>query len=67
MPPKRRDRQTVALPTSITDKARELSVHASKHGWAAFGVDRDDLPTITAIFDEAINLLAARLKTKGSK
>lgn len=65
--PKKQDRQTVALPSHVVDAARDLSAHASKHGWAAFGVDRDDLPTITAIFDEAIKAFGARLKTKGGK
>jgi hypothetical protein len=64
---KNRDRQTVKLPTPVMDRARELSGLASKHGWAAFGVDRDDPPTMTAIFDEATRLMAARLKVKGSK
>lgn len=57
----------MALPSHVVDTARELSALASKHGWAAFGVDRDDLPTITAIFDEAVKAFATRLKTKGGK
>jgi hypothetical protein len=64
---KKRDRQTVALPSHVTEKARELSSLASQHGWSAFGVKRDDPATITAIFEEAINLLAARFKGKGGK
>lgn len=64
---KKRDRQTVALPSHIADKARELSGLVSKHGWSSFAVNRDDPATITAIFDEAINLLAARFKAKGAK
>jgi hypothetical protein len=47
--------------------ARELSALASKHGWSALGVDREDLPTMVAIIEEAVNLLAARAKTKGKK
>jgi hypothetical protein len=58
---------SVALPRDVSDKARELSALASKHGWALFGVDRDDPPTMTAIFEEAINQLAARAKPKGAK
>jgi hypothetical protein len=59
---KRSDRLSVALPRDISDKARQLSALASKHGWAVFGVDREDPPTMTAIFEEAINVLAARAK-----
>jgi hypothetical protein len=64
---KRRDRQSVALPGQVSRKARQLSALASKHGWSALGIDRDDPPTITAIFEAAIDELAARVKTKGSK
>jgi len=55
----------VKLPTEVCDKARELSAAASKNGWSALGVDRTDPPTITALFEEAINVLGARLKTRG--
>jgi hypothetical protein len=60
----RSDRTSVALPKEIAQKARDLSALASKHGWAALGVDRDDPPTITAIFEAAIDVLAARAKTR---
>ena len=63
----RKDRQTVALSSSTMDKARDLSALASRHGWAALGADRDDLPTMVAIIDEALNVLAARAKSKGKK
>jgi len=65
--PTKRERQTVALPEATMDRVRELSAFASKHGWAALGVDREDLPTMVAIIDEAVNVLAARAKTKGKK
>ena len=64
---KRSDRQSVALPRDISEKAKELSAFASKHGWAALGVDREDPPTITAIFEEAINILASRSKAKSNR
>ena len=64
---KKRDRQTVALPGPIMDTARELSALASKHGWSALGVDREDPPTMVAIIEEAVKLLAARAKTRGKK
>ncbi|HEX4352784.1 MAG TPA: hypothetical protein VHZ95_07725 [Polyangiales bacterium] len=57
----------MALPREISERARELSALASKHGWSALGVDRDDPPTITAIFEEAINVLASRAKVKSNK
>jgi len=62
---KRSERTSVKLPTEVCDKARELSAAASKNGWSALGVDRTDPPTITALFEEAINVLGARLKTRG--
>ena len=64
---KRPDRQTVALPIEAMDKARQLSALASKHGWSALGVDREDLPTLSAILEEAINHFAARAKLSGRK
>jgi hypothetical protein len=51
----------------VVDKARELSAFASKYGWSHLGIDREDLPTMGAIFDEAIKLLAARAKTRGGR
>lgn len=60
-------RMSVKMPTAVWEKARELSALASKHGWSALGVNRDDPPLINAIFEEAINLLAARAKTRGSR
>lgn len=63
----KRDRQVVSLPAPTMEKARELSLLASRYGWAALGADREDLPTMVAIIDEAINVLAARAKPKGKK
>jgi hypothetical protein len=64
---KKRDRQTVALPGAVMDTTRELSALASKHGWSSLGVDREDPPTMVAIIEEAVKMLAARAKTKGKK
>ncbi len=58
----RRDRTSVAISKGVAKKAKELSALASKHGWTALGIDREDPPTLTAIFEEAINVLAARAK-----
>jgi hypothetical protein len=61
---KRSDRLSVALPRHISEKAREVSALASKHGWTILGIDRDDPPTITAVFEAAIDLLHARAVQK---
>lgn len=65
--PTRQDRQTVALASRVVEKARELSAHASKHGWTSLGIEREDPATMSAIFEEGLNLLAARMKPKGKK
>ena len=64
---KKRDRQSVALPGPVIGLARELSALASKHGWSALGIDREDPPTMVAIIEEAVKLLAARAKPRGKK
>ena len=61
------DRRTVALATPVVERARELSALTSRHGWASLGIDRDDPATMSAIFEEGLKLLAARLKAKGKK
>ncbi len=58
----RRDRTSVAIARRVAKKAKELSALASQHGWSVFGIERADPPTLTAIFEEAINVLAARAK-----
>ena len=60
-------RITVKLPSTVYEQARELSALASKHGWSALGVNRDDPPMLTAIFEEAIKQLALRAKPKGGR
>jgi hypothetical protein len=64
---KGQDRQTVALARRVVEKARELSAHTSKHGWTSLGIEREDPATMSAIFEEGLNLLAARIKSKGKK
>jgi hypothetical protein len=63
----RMDRTSVAIPREVAKRAKALSALASKYGWSALGIDRDDPPTLTAIFEEAINVLAARAKPPRSK
>jgi hypothetical protein len=60
-------RQPVKIHKTALDTARALSGHVAAHGWQSIGVDRSDLPTIAAIIEAAIQLLAdkAQLKTKG--
>jgi hypothetical protein len=63
-----RGRSVVSLPNAVYQRARELSEEASQHGWAVLGIDRRDPPGLGAIIDEALNLLAERLKkTKARK
>ncbi len=57
-----RNRNVVSLPTAVYSRARELSEQASQHGWAVLGIERRDPPGIGAIVDEALKLLAERLK-----
>jgi hypothetical protein len=61
---KRSDRTAIALPKEIANVARELSSLASRNGWSALGIDRDDPPTMTAIFEAAIELLASQAKKR---
>jgi hypothetical protein len=61
------NRATVKLPSAVYEQARDLSALASQHGWATLGVKRDDPPTVTAIFEEAIKQLALRAKPKAGK
>jgi hypothetical protein len=64
---KGQDRQTVALSARVVEKARGLVAFTSKYGWNALGIDRDDPATMSAVFDEALCLLEARMKAKGKK
>jgi hypothetical protein len=56
----RPERQAIKIPIKTHDLIRALAAHAARHGWSAFGIDRDDPPTQTAIIEEAVSLLAAR-------
>ena len=53
------------IPADALDTLRELSAHTARHGWASLGIDRDDPPTMTALIEEAIRLLAERRDSKG--
>ncbi len=54
--------QAIKIPADALDSLRDLAAECARHGWAAFGIDRDDLPTQTALIEEAIKLLAERRK-----
>jgi hypothetical protein len=55
-------RQAIKIQAESYKTLKELAAHAARYGWSAFGIDRDDPPTQTALIDEAIKLLAARKK-----
>ena len=40
---------------------KELAAYGSRNGWSALDIDRDDPPTQTAMLEEAINILHARM------
>lgn len=61
-------RSVISVQNAVYNRARELSEQASHFGWAAFGIDRHDPPTLGAVIDEGLILLAQRLKkTKARK
>ena len=55
--------QAIKIPEDALRTLRELAADCARNGWASFGIDRDDLPTQTALMEEAIKLLAQRRKT----
>ncbi len=50
-------------------KLGSLTSSIARHGWAGFGIDRDDVPSIAAVIDAAVNLLIERGQeaTKGRR
>lgn len=55
-------RQAIKIPANAYGTLKKLAAHAARHGWSAFGIDRTDPPTQTALIDEAIKLLDQRKK-----
>jgi len=53
-------RQALKISWESYELLKELTAHAAKYGWTAFGIDREDTPTQTALMDEAIKLLAMK-------
>lgn len=60
-------RHPVKIPTRAYQELKRLTEEAARHGWSAFGIDRTDAPTQTALIEEAIRLLGERLKKGRSK
>ena len=60
-------RQALKIPWDSYEKIRELAAYAARHGWSAFGIDREDPPTQTAMIEEAIRALDARRKKSRKK
>ncbi len=60
-------RQAVKLSGRTYAELKRLTAEAALHGWSAFGIERTDTPTQTALLDEAVQLLAARLKSRSKK
>jgi hypothetical protein len=66
-PKEEKGRSVINVPNVVYNRARELSEHASLYGWAAFGIDRRDPPSLGAVIDEGLLLLAERLRKKAKK
>ena len=58
----RSDRQGIKIPRESYEDLKSLAAEAALHGWSAFGIERTDPPTQTAMLEEAIKLLAERRK-----
>jgi hypothetical protein len=58
-------RQALKIPWESYERLRELAAYGARHGWAAFGIDRDDPPTQTAMIEEAIRALDAKRQKRG--
>jgi hypothetical protein len=54
------------VPRAAYEEAQALTAHAARYGWSSLGIDREDAPTLAAILEEALHLLAKRAK-QGSK
>jgi hypothetical protein len=52
---------------TTVDAAKELVEYVIAHGWRSLGAERTDPPSIGAVVDEALTLLAARMRRKEKK
>ncbi|MGE0206119.1 MAG: hypothetical protein AB7E70_19585 [Hyphomicrobiaceae bacterium] len=51
---------TIRVPREAYDRAQRLLTKAANGGWAAFGVSRDDRPTLGTLIDESLIALEAK-------
>lgn len=56
----RSERQGIKIPREAYEDLKALAAEAALHGWSAFGIERTDPPTQTALLEEAIKLLGER-------
>ena len=61
------DMTTVRLTIDVHRQAKDILQALSRNGWASFGIDRNDPPSMLGVVEEAIRALAARNKVKGAK
>jgi hypothetical protein len=54
------ERAVVKLPAETHRQAKGALAQVARYGWADFGIDRDDPPTLGSVIEEAIKLLMAR-------
>ena len=66
-PKDEKGRSVISVSNSVYNRARDLSEFASLNGWAAFGIDRRDPPSLGAVIEEGLILLAERIKKKAKK
>jgi hypothetical protein len=57
-------RQAVKISDKTHAELKRLTVFAARNGWSGLGFERDDLPTQTALIEEAIILLGQRASDK---
>lgn len=48
-------------------KVADLMTGISRRGWEGLGVDRGDVPTVSAVIDAAVDLLVERSQQAGTK
>ena len=57
---------TVRIPRRTRKYIDKILAQVSQHGWTHAGVARTDAPTIGTVLDAAVQVLADRLKDKGT-
>lgn len=54
------DHCTIRVPRAAYDRAQKLLAVTANGGWKAFGVERDDRPTLGTLIDESLKALEAK-------